>query len=314
MNDSDGTKITNQWILSHRGKKNQVDPFKPYAWLVEQEPTSDGKVEDVATIFLTNHECPYHCLMCDLWKNTTDNPVPPGAIPSQIVFALNLISKADHIKLYNSGSFFDTNAIPIEDYATIASLVRGFRTVTVESHPRLIDRKCLYFRDLIKTNLQVAIGLESVNTDILRRLNKKMTLKDFTNSVGFLTNNQINTRAFILLRPPFMSESEGIYWAERSIDFAFEEGVECCVIIPVRSGNGAMDMLMENGLFTPPDIHSLEKVLEYGINLKAGRVFADNWDLQLFSKCNKCAEKRIRRINEMNLKQKILPGIECECN
>jgi uncharacterized Fe-S cluster-containing MiaB family protein len=141
-----------------------------------------------------------------------------------------------------------------------------------------------------------------------------MTQEDFSNSIGFLTKYGITSRAFILLRPPFLSESESIYWAEQSIDFAFSAGVECCTVIPVRSGNGTLDYLLEKGDFNLPDIHSLETVLEYGIGLKKGRVFADIWDLGLFSKCNKCVEKRTDRLMIMNLTQEIVIPIDCKCD
>ena len=49
-----------------------------------------------------------------------------------------------------------------------------------------------------------------------------------------------------------MSEEEGVHWAKRSLDLAFEAGVDCCTIIPVRPGNGAMDLLMKNGKFEKP--------------------------------------------------------------
>jgi hypothetical protein len=75
-----------------------------------------------------------------------------------------------------------------------------------------------------------------------------------------------------------------------------------------------MDFLKEKGDFNPPDIHSLETVLEYGIGLNSGRVFADVWDLGLFSKCNKCLEKRTARLIRMNLTQKTDSFIECECD
>ncbi len=298
----------------HRGPKNPVDPQIAYAWLVEKELTASGKIEDTGIIFLTNRECPYHCLMCDLWKNTTDEPVPVGAIPHQIAMALEQMPPARHLKLYNSGSFFDGKAIPEEDYAVIASLISGFETVIVESHPRFINEKCLRFRDMLKPELQVAIGLETVQPVLLRRLNKRMTLEDFSNAVSYLTRNNILSRAFILLRPPFLSESQGIYWAERSIDFAYHAGVECCTVIPVRGGNGALEALRMQGDFIPPDIRSLEMVLEYGISLKAGRIFADTWDLGLFSHCRKCTDRRAERINAMNLSQNIADRIDCSCS
>jgi archaeosine synthase beta-subunit len=314
MNEDREFLIDDHWIVSGRGIKNRVDPLKPYGWLVEKERAFSGKIEDTATIFLTNRECPYHCLMCDLWKNTTDSSVPVGTIPDQIEWALEQMPSVKHLKLYNSGSFFDESAIPEKDYQRIASLVSSFETVIVECHPKLINDKVLRFRNMLKPELQVALGLETVHPEILRKLNKKVTLDDFVKSVSFLINYGIKTRAFILLRPPFLSESEGIYWAQQSIDFAFNAGVECCIIIPVRSGNGAMDLLMERGDFTLPDIHSLETVLEYGIGLKDGRVFADVWDLDVFSKCNECIGQRTSRLIEMNLSQQITLPVICSCD
>jgi len=313
MNEKTNLLINDKWIISQRGNKNPVDPRKPYGWLVEKERTISGSIADTGIIFLTNRECPFHCLMCDLWKNTTDISVAASTIPDQIRYALDKMPGIRHIKLYNSGSFFDPRAIPEEDYEEIAYLLENFQTVIVESHPKLINEKCLKFRDMLCPDLHIALGLETANPDVLEILNKQMTLDDFTKSVGFLTKNEIKSRAFILLRPPFLSESEGIYWAERSIDFAFNSGVECCTVIPVRAGNGAMDHLKMSGDFNMPDIHSLEKVLEYGIGLNAGRVFADTWDLGLFSKCQKCTGKRTERLKEMNLNQKIYPRVECSC-
>lgn len=313
MNEVPDLIPDDHWILSRRGKKNIVDPQKPYAWMIEKERTVSGKIEDVAVIFLTNCECPFTCLMCDLWKNTTDKPVPVGAIPNQIEWALKDLPHAKHLKLYNSGSFFDSRAINEDDYKKIASLVKNFETVIVESHPRMIDQKCLNFRKLIKPDLQVSLGLEVIQPEVLNKLNKKMTPSAFRHAVGFLRKHDISSRAFILLRPPFMSEQEGIFWAESSIYFAFDAGVECCTVIPVRSGNGAMEELSRIGYFSPPSISSLEKVLEYGINLKAGRVFADVWDLKQFSSCDKCLEGRISRIVQMNLTQTIIPPVSCTC-
>ncbi len=314
MSEDPELKITGKWIVSKRGKKNSVNPKRPYAWLVEKERTITGEIEDYAIIFLTNRECPFHCLMCDLWRNTTDKTVPEGAIPDQIEWVLDQLPDVKHLKLYNSGSFFDVRAIPRGDYERIASLVSSFKTVIVESHPHFINKRCLQFRDMLKPDLQIALGLETANPEVLMRLNKKMTLNDFKSSVSFLTINRIPTRAFILLKPPFISEEEGVYQAERSVDFAFDAGVGCCTIIPVRAGNGAMDHLLEKGYFTPPDIGSLEKVLEYGIALKAGRVFADVWDLKLFSKCNKCFDERINRLIEINLSQRSQKKIKCSCD
>ncbi|MBT3384999.1 MAG: radical SAM protein [Prolixibacteraceae bacterium] len=307
------TRFDDQWIISKRGKKNKIDPLKPYGYFVEKERTVSGSIENVSTILLTNSECPFHCLMCDLWKNTSDKPVPEKSVAAQIEFALSKLPETKHLKLYNSGSFFDNRAIPKNDYKKIAQLVDHFETVLVESHPSFINENVLHFSNLIKPKLLVALGLETVHPEVLLRLNKKMTLNDFERSVKYLTELEISTRAFILLRPPFLFEKEGVIWTKKSIDYAFKIGVSSVTIIPVRSGNGAMDQLKLEKYFEEPRIESLENVIEYGIGLNAGNVFADLWDIEYFSKCGKCLSKRKERLNQMNLFQKIPTRVYCTC-
>lgn len=302
-----------EWILSKRGKKNVVDPWKPYAAIVEKELTPDGSVENLAVIFLTNSECPFHCLMCDLWKNTTDAPVPAGAISHQIESALSDLPPVRNVKLYNSGSFFDRKAIDEKEYGRIASILSSYDRLVIECHPKLINERVTGFRNMLRPSLEIAMGLETADEDLLRKLNKKMTPADFSSAAGFLKENGIRSRAFILLRPPFLSEEEGMIDAKRSVDFAFGSGVGTCTVIPVRAGNGAMDELKAAGHFALPSIRSLEEVLVYGINLHKGLVFADTWDLKLFSDCDLCLSGREKRITEMNLTQEIIKEVKCDC-
>ncbi len=306
-------EINDKWVKSHRSSKHSVEPQTPYAFLVEDEVNELGKVEKVATIFLTNRECPFQCVMCDLWKNTLDHKVAPGDIPTQISKALSQLPKADSIKLYNSGNFFDINAIPESDYPKIAHLVRGFRRVIIENHPKLINHRTFDFQELLTPQLEIAMGLETVHEEVLKRLNKKMTLHDFQLAVSKLSERGIDTRAFILLKPPFLSEEEGVEWAKRSLDFAFSHGVNRCAVIPTRFGNGALDHLGKLGHFSPPKLQSLERVMEYAVDTYPWRVFADLWDLQLFSNCSKCFSPRLHRLQQFNLLQQPCDPVACSC-
>lgn len=304
-------EIDDQWVIDHRGAKEVISNQQPYDFLVEQERSALGSVEEVATIFLSNKECPFHCLMCDLWRNTTDERVSIGDIPRQISWALERIPHSvRHIKLYNSGNFFDKQAIPHEDHQDIAGLLTQFDSIIVESHPKLVNSVTL--DQSLWPNLQIAMGLETVHPGVLKKLNKKMSLSDFAKAANKLTSMGISSRAFILLKPPFLDEKEGIHWARKSVDFAFDCGVECCVIIPTRPGNGALDRLSPV-YFSPPNLQSLEDVLEYGISLGKGRVFADLWDVQRFSQCQNCLDLRVQRMHQMNLTQQYIPGVECSC-
>jgi hypothetical protein len=74
-----------------------------------------------------------------------------------------------------------------------------------------------------------------------------------------------------------------------------------------------MELLQKEGAFFPPLLSSLEEVHAFGIGMGRGNVYADTWDLQLFSICDLCFEKRKERMEKMNLEQTVLPFIDCSC-
>ncbi len=308
------------WILAHRPARNKLDPQRPYAFLAEDECSATGETVRVVTIFLTSRECPWRCLMCDLWRNTLTDSAPQGSIPAQIDFALARSEPAREIKLYNNGSFFDRQAVPPDDYEEIAARLSAFERVIVECHPALIGEDCLRFRDLLNANgephrapaeLEIAMGLETVHPKVLPRLNKRMTLDQFSRAAGMLRKNRIELRVFVLIKPPFMDEPEALYWTERSLEFAFDCGATAVSLIPTRAGNGALDMLAKRGEFKPPKLATLEAAIAYGVNLRRGRVFADLWDLERFSHCASCFEARAVRLRQINLSQTVPPAIDC---
>ena len=304
------------WIVERRPARNPVDPLRPYLFFAEEERSREGAIVTVNTIFLANRECPWRCLMCDLWKNTLTETVPAGAIPAQIDDALARLPAARHIKLYNSGSFFDPRAIPVADYPAIATRLAPFEHVIVESHPALIGENCMRFHDLLSERrlagrLEVAMGLETVHPSVLPRLNKHMTLERFRDAAHVLRGRGIDLRVFILLKPPFLRDDEALEWAKRSLDFAFDCGASVATLIPTRAGNGAMEALALDGDFAPPSIAMLEASLEYGIALGKGRVFADLWDLRRFSHCDSCYASRNTRLQRMNLDQTIPERVNC---
>jgi hypothetical protein len=250
--------------------------------------------------------------MCDLWQNTTDEAVPIGAIPEQIRAALAQLPAARQVKLYNSGSFFDGQAIPREDWPAIAELVKDFERVIVESHPALVSESVAEFRRMIGGDLEVAMGLETAHPDILEKLNKRMTLGMFEGAAEDLREMNVDVRTFVLVKPPFMTNAEAARWGKKSIDFAIGCGAGVISVIPTRVGNGALEELGRQGLFAKPGLEMLEDIVDYGVGLGRARVFADLWDLRRFSKCPKCFEARSERLNRMNCDQVVLERVSCE--
>jgi radical SAM enzyme (TIGR01210 family) len=298
----------------HRAPKNVLDPRRAYASVWEEERGQDGALVPTAVVFLTNRECPFRCVMCDLWINTLDERVPAGAIPGQIRTALQGLRPARQIKLYNAGSFFDPQQIPREDDAAIAREVAGFERVIVESHPAFVagsyGERCLRFKAMVPGRLEVAIGLETAHPEVLARLNKRMTLDAFRRAADFLHTHDIALRVFVLLSPPFMAAGASVEWACRSIDLAAECGATACSVIPTRGGNGAMEAL--GAAFVRPQLSALESVVEYGVGLNRLRVFADLWDIERFFSCS-CSPQRASRLRAMNREQRLAERVACVC-
>lgn len=312
-------EVTRRELLASRGPtKNKVDPRRPYAFLVEQERSASGEIEDVATIFLTNKECPFSCVYCDLWKNTTNDSVQFGDIPAQIDFALSRLPPAKTIKLYNNGNFFDPQAIPPQDHNAIIGRVKSFNRVIVENHPSLVSEKCVRFRDKLGTELEIAMGLETVHPEILPRLNKQMTVDGFVVAAAYLRQHEIQVRTFVLLMPPFMPANEAVDWAVRSVELSLQVGANCTAIIPTRGGNGLMEQLVAEGQFSPPTLRMLESAFAASLSIPefqrdATRVFVDLWDLERLYTCSRCGPLRKQRLKQMNDQQQLLPQIDCDC-
>jgi radical SAM enzyme (TIGR01210 family) len=311
--------LTDREILAARGPYAARDASRPYAWFAETEPSAEGRVEDVAAIFVTNRECPFRCLVCDLWKHTTGQSAPTATVAEQLEWALARLPRTPHVKLYNSGSFFDNRAIARDEWPRIAELVRGRKTLIVESHPRLVDPRCAEFAELIApVKLQVAMGLETVDPAVLPRLKPNMTLEDFERAARFLVDCGVDVRAFVLLGPPGHRGAESVVWAQRSIEYALAHGVECCAVIPVRSGNGAVEALERRGVYERPTLSQLHAVLTHGLELTArmnrGRVFADLWNVERFYDCARCGEARAAVLRGMNLGQQPAALTACDCS
>jgi archaeosine synthase beta-subunit len=136
-----------RFVVERRGVRAAHDPWRRQGVIVEDERGEDGASARVATVFLTGRECPWRCVMCDLWRYTIEEDTPAGAIPAQIAAAWEGIRAADSsskvsaMKLYNAGSFFDPRAVPESDYDAIAAQVAGLERVIVESHPALIGAR-----------------------------------------------------------------------------------------------------------------------------------------------------------------------------
>jgi archaeosine synthase beta-subunit len=284
-----------RFILDLRGPRPQHDPWRYQNLAIEDEPTERGGIARVGTIFLTGRECPWRCAMCDLWRFTTRDDTPAGAIPAQIEAARETWrargEEISRLKLYNASNFFDPRAVPEKDYSAIAARLNGLDQVIVESHPALIGDRVSRFVDVLDgRQLEVAMGLETVHPGALDAINKRMTVDDFSRAAAELHDRHVSLRVFLLVYPPFVPIEEQDAWLLKSVAFAEACGASVISLIPARGGNGAMEILTAQGLFRAPtheDVaRSLQLVLARTTNpepratsheRRATRILLDPW-------------------------------------
>ena len=122
-------------------------------------------------------------------------------------------------------------------------------------------------------------------------------------------------RAFVLLGSVGSRESsEATEWCHRTLDFARECGVRHVAVIPLRSGNGAVEHFLRHGQAYIPTASELEAIVESEIGRSEMVVTADLWDWpKLVGHCDACRESRRQRIEMINLTQEVTDPIACDC-
>jgi radical SAM enzyme (TIGR01210 family) len=312
-----------RFVELRRNGRPAFDPFRYQGVAFEQERSADGRIASVAVLLLTGRECPWRCVMCDLWRGTTHDDTPLGAIPSQIEAARRewlRHGNVNHAKLYNASSFFDPRAVPEDDYGAIASSLKGLTRAIVETHPSLVGNRVDRLLGALSAQagpdgpvrLEVAMGLETAHPVALERLNKRMTVGDFRIAAAALRQRDVAVRAIVLIGAPFIPQAEQMSWLLRSVDEALSAGSEVVSLVPVRPGNGSLEALIAEEEFMVPTLETIERTFDQALAYaKDGRIFLDIWDLGRFASCGLCFDARRMRLHTMNLQQRILPHVAC---
>lgn len=290
-------------VLRPRSGVIAPDPRANPKWLIEHERQLDGSITTSATLFLVGGECPFHCVFCDLWRHTLDRPTPHGALVRQIERGLAEMHDAGvrphHMKLYNASNFFEPRAVPREDLPAIAGLCVGFDKVIVECHPRLIGSAALRFADRIEGRLEVAMGLETVHRQALERLDKDMSLDDYSRAARFLGEHGIGHRSFVLVGAPFVPVGESLAWTRRSVEFARQNGATHISLIPLRVDTPGLERLGVEAP-KPPMLADFEVAVAAIAELTDVVVSADLWDVDRLTDCPACRPQRLARLENFN--------------
>lgn len=192
-------------------------------------------------------------------------PATADDLMVQFNVAMKKLSSEDRVvKIYTSGSFLDPLEMPEEARTKILEDLqsRGIEKLVIESRPEYITqnrvKECL---SSIKT--EFAIGLETAN-DLVRQkiIRKGFTFQDFCDASKTVHDQGGKVKAYLLLKPPFLSEGEAIRDAVSSAKAASQHAdILSLNLCNIQRGT-MVERLWERGEYRPPWLWSAVEVLK----------------------------------------------------
>jgi len=151
------------------------------------------------------------CTMCGYIYDADPNSC--GAdVKKQFDAVLNCYGKNfGVVKLFTSGSFFDTNEVPADVRNYILDKLSGVPKVIVETRPEFVTDEVCEEISKILNGAEVAIGLETSN-DLIRNscINKGFNFNDFVEASKLASSHNLTVKAYLLLKPPMLTEKQAL--------------------------------------------------------------------------------------------------------
>ncbi|MGB9371187.1 MAG: archaeosine biosynthesis radical SAM protein RaSEA [Halobacteriota archaeon] len=269
----------------------------------------NGEIVPSLTVLLTTKGCFWArdvgCTMCGYIADA--NPDAQGSdIQKQLFKALALHGKEFKIvKLFTSGSFLDQEEVPVDARDAILAALADTPRVIVESRPEFVTSEIC--GDVVRSNrhVEVAIGLETSNDDIRNScINKGFTFRGFVRAAKIAHSDGLTVKAYLLLKPPFLTESEAMEDAIQSTREAAPHADTISLnLCNVQKGT-LVEALWKKKLYRPPWLWTAVEVLKR-VNPIA-TVICDPVGAGTARgphNCGKCDRQVISEIKEFSLSQ-----------
>ena len=262
------------------------------------------------------------CSMCGYSKDTLGRSATPGELAEQRAEALGRYRGEPYVKVYTSGSFLDDREV---DAASRRELVAAFsgkaRRFLFETLPEFATPDRLApLADAFDGELEVALGLESTDATVLSRFVHKSTgpleyfaAADQVRALGLFA------KAYLLLKPPYLTESESIDDVVRSVGAASSH-FDTMSINPVHIQNGTVvEWLYHRGRYRPPWLWSVVDALRTGASHRGSARLVSFPTAGGLPRgphnCGTCDAAVLRAVHEASLTQRFdgLDRLTCDC-
>jgi radical SAM enzyme (TIGR01210 family) len=328
-----------EWALRLRQIRPPIKTSweEPADW-VTKGSNLGGKTATVVSITLTPTGCEWAnsggCTMCGEYEGSAKNvTVSPEFHIAQFASAVSKYVALHHpswLRIYQEGNYTNAHEVHPTAQKTIlrlASMISGVQRITIESMAKYISQEgAQNLRSTLASNaeLEVGMGFEAEN-DVVRNVcvNKGETMDDYRRAIKLLRSQGLHTLAYVLLKPPFLSESEAIDEAIRTIRIANDLGFDAVSLEPMSVHRFSLvHALYLEGLYRPPWLWSVIEVAKNvhidkefrigGVGYYPRSVDVAHNKCQRQLDCNKKCWNAIREYNQTR-DFGALNDLSCEC-
>ncbi|MDU9376652.1 hypothetical protein McpSp1_12760 [Methanocorpusculaceae archaeon Sp1] len=169
-------------------------------------------------------------------------------------------------KIFTSGSVFDPNEVPLEVLDSFGNLFAG-KPVIAESRAEYVTEEALsrFLKTLDQGQahpLTVAIGLETTNDAIREKsIDKGFSFADFVRAADVCHEAGVGVKAYLMMKPLFLTESEALLDMQTSIAEAAPYADMISMNLCTVQGRTEVEQYWQRGSFRPPYLWSAVKVL-----------------------------------------------------
>jgi radical SAM enzyme (TIGR01210 family) len=258
-------------MVAHRERarpkrRRHADLRRPASLWRERELLA-GKVVEAQVAILETQGCSHHkdeggCTMCGYVDDARARPPTEEELMSQVDHAAKAAEGARWVKLYTSGSMLDPVEVSQSVLERVVEAFKGMDMLTIESRAEFVNDDVISILG-DPSRLEVAIGMESACDAVLEgSIHKGMTMGDFERAAGVVRRAGASLRAYVLLKPPFLTEAEAIDDALEAVVGARSAGAIIVSLNPVNVQRGTLvDYLHHRREYEPPWLWSVVEVL-----------------------------------------------------
>ncbi len=323
-----GMDAHNQVMRGIRARNQQTyDPHEPTRVWLDEDNTPDG-VRQSLTIILNTGGCRWAraggCTMCGYVAESVDGgTVPHDALLDQIEACLehereHADAPSELVKIYTSGSFLDEREVPAETRRAIASTFADRERIVVESLPDFVEREAI--EDFTEAGLDadVAVGLETA-TDRVRHdcINKYFDFEEFRTASETASAVGAGIKAYLLMKPPFLTEAEAVADMKRSVRRCAEYAHTVSMNPTNVQRHTMVEELYHDGGYRPPWLWSVANVLRETADADA-IVVSDpvgHGSDRGPHNCGECDDRVQTAIKDFDLRQdpSVFDQVSCSC-